>query len=95
MKYLPLEASHRHYLDAKGAIVFENDGNESLAGLSWPESVLYLELLVGMLSKDLPRDISVIDSFLSMHERHTKALPELPTILEALLTLRKQTRLLS
>jgi len=92
MKYLPLEASHRDYLNVKGAIVLDNDGNESLAGLSWSESVLYLELLAGMLSKDLPRDISVLACFLSMHERHTTALPELPTILDALLLLGKQAR---
>lgn len=87
MNVLPLEESHRHYLVQKHAIEVDADGNETLVGLSWPESLVYL-CMVGETERNrLPSDANSLSIFLQLHERHTALLPDSPWIIEALMAL--------
>lgn len=76
MKALPLDASHRQYLEDRQAICIDSDRNEILLGLTASESMIYLHLLDQTLANDWPDELEMLSQFLSMHDRHTSALAD-------------------
>lgn len=76
MKLLPLEFTHRNYLINRYALVLDGDGNETLAGLTCMESFAYLEMFEDATKGILPESMGRLGLFLSMHDRHTAALPD-------------------
>lgn len=47
MKTLDIEATHRDYLKGRGGLCHDLDGDEALLGLSYKESIIYLQMLEG------------------------------------------------
>jgi hypothetical protein len=78
---LPLELTHREYLITREGLAKDAEENETLVGLSWSESVLYLRLVGNTLADHYPDEPIDFSTFLSPHQRHTAALPKYPWLL--------------
>lgn len=73
MQKLTLEPSYREYLEFNHSLVVDAAGNESLAGLSYSESIMYLDLSLIALQDDISVTLETMELFLVMYERHMAA----------------------
>lgn len=73
MQKLTLEPSYRDYLVFNKSLVVDAAGNESLAGLSHSESIMYLDLSRIALQDNISASSETMELFLVMYDRHMAA----------------------
>ncbi len=76
MILLNLYGTYRNYLEKRGAICTDENGDETLVGLNRSESMEYIAITDGSISTPLPQYIKNPERFLELSDRHELARPE-------------------
>lgn len=82
MKLLQLDPEYRGYLIVKRALELDANGNETLVGLTAPESAEYATMFsIVSTNTALGEDVAP-ERFIALYERHVEALPHDPWVFD-------------
>lgn len=74
MKLLLLDPTYRTWLNSRLALSLDGDLNEKLIGLTYEESVFFVELSNPPFTSFEGWESDILTRFMEMHERHERVL---------------------